>query len=65
MAKCDICENETVTKEWCDGWTCETCGQEYPFDEGIIMSITDEQLLVLRQHYKRKPNTPTKEVDYV
>ena len=64
MSKCKICDHDTATKEWCDGWVCKTCGQEYPFDEGVIMSISDEQLLVLRQHYQRKHITPTKEVDY-
>jgi hypothetical protein len=62
MSKCKICDNETDTESLWDEWICKTCGQKYPFDEGIIMSVSKEQMIVLRQHYQRKLNTPTKEL---
>ena len=49
---CEICtQNVTVPNE--DRYSqakCQHCGQEYVYDEGLGIALTDEQKQVLRKY---------------
>ena len=48
---CDICNAPFEQDTYADG-ECPICGQKYEYEEGITMVLTDEQVGVLRKHYK-------------
>jgi len=49
---CLICDTENERKHYVDDYTCSRCGQEYSFDEGVLMMLSEEQYEILRDHYK-------------
>lgn len=51
-SRCLICDTENERKHYVDDWTCSTCEQEYSFDEGVLMMLTDKQYDILREHYQ-------------
>jgi DNA-directed RNA polymerase subunit RPC12/RpoP len=49
---CEICTTEVAvgdTQKY-SGVHCPKCGQEYGYDEGLAIVLTEEQKLVLRKH---------------
>ena len=47
--QCDVCNHE-FTIEGFYGGCCPKCGQEYGYDEGMMLVLSDEQKEVLRKH---------------
>lgn len=48
---CEICETEIGETLYDDG-TCQECGQGYEYFKGYALTLTEEQLKILRRHYK-------------
>lgn len=48
--KCDVCGGEVPTKGYMAYRICPHCGQEYDYDEGYMIILSDEQKEVLRKH---------------
>jgi len=47
-AKCDICGHDQVVGTYSD-WVCEQCGQEYEYEEGHSIVLTEAQRDCLRK----------------
>lgn len=54
MVDCKICgcRDEGAQDNWTDGYECRGCGQEYRFDEGLMIVLSEEQYDVLREYQK-------------
>jgi Zn finger protein HypA/HybF involved in hydrogenase expression len=46
---CEICDTEIITTSDYDGGRCPKCGQEYEYNEGVMMYLTEKQIEILRQ----------------
>lgn len=47
-AICILCEKEFELEKY-EGGACPNCGQVYKYDEGYFISLSEEQLGLLRQ----------------
>lgn len=47
---CEICDGPRPLAGYGSA-KCPTCGQEYDYDESESMTLSEEQIEVLRQHY--------------
>lgn len=47
--KCEICEHVTNDVPPYGDWECESCGQQYAYDEGHKIILTEDQIIVLRK----------------
>lgn len=47
--KCDVCDHKFTLDRYSYG-CCPKCGQEYGYDEGSMLILSDEQKEVLRKH---------------
>ena len=50
--KCDICDHEFTIDKY-GGGCCPKCGQEYDYDEGSMLILSDEQKAILRDNALR------------
>jgi hypothetical protein len=46
-AKCLICDKEQLVETYGD-FVCKGCGQPYQYDEGHCISLSEEQIKLLR-----------------
>ena len=44
---CQICFHRQEVPTY-DDWECESCGQEYTYEEGHILKLSEDQLTLLR-----------------
>lgn len=46
--ECQICSEKQIVGDY-DDWICKKCGQKYTYDEGINISLSEDQLKLLRK----------------
>lgn len=46
---CVLCQAETSVDSWYDGFKCSACGQDFCYEEGTVIALSDEQLNILRR----------------
>jgi uncharacterized protein YbaR (Trm112 family) len=47
--KCEICEQEFDIHDYGDG-ACPHCGQQYRYEEGLTIFLSEAQRTLLRDH---------------
>ena len=58
--ECEICGIE-IGESLYDEGNCQKCGQPYDYFQGYVLTLTEEQLKILRRYYKLKMLTKSLE----
>lgn len=57
---CDVCGAENIVQSYLD-WMCSKCGQQYEYEEGHRIKLSEKQLNLLRALLTSETTTPSKQ----
>lgn len=57
MFKCIICDLIFAINSWYGDTSCPFCGQQYEYEEGITIKLSDKQMVLLKERNNWQKNT--------